>query len=91
MALCFKMILINQLHNHNQNALDSLPPPPFHGSQLSNEAAACAWQGNGEYSRQNQTAAKEQGDACEGACKPACTCDHSWVWEPSQALAASVC
>lgn len=27
MALCFKMILINQLHNHNQNALVSLFPP----------------------------------------------------------------
>lgn len=26
MALCFKMTLINQLHNHNQNALVSLPP-----------------------------------------------------------------
>lgn len=24
MALCFKIILINQLHNHNQNALVSL-------------------------------------------------------------------
>lgn len=29
MALCFKMILINQLHNHNQNALVSLFPPSF--------------------------------------------------------------
>lgn len=29
MALCFKMILINQLHNHNQNALDSPPPLPW--------------------------------------------------------------
>lgn len=27
MALCFKIILINQLHNHNQNALVSLFPP----------------------------------------------------------------
>lgn len=41
MALCFKMILINQLHN--QNALVSLSSLLFHGSQLSSEAGAGAW------------------------------------------------
>lgn len=59
MALCFKMILINQLHNHNQNALVSLFSPLFHASQLSNEAGVCVWRGNGQYMRHNQSAVEE--------------------------------
>lgn len=37
MALSFKMILINQLYDCNQNA----PVSPFFTSQLSNKAGIC--------------------------------------------------
>lgn len=73
MALCFKIILINQLHNHNQNALVSLFPL-FHVSQLSNKAGACVCRGNGEHSGQKQTAEKERGEACEASVQ---TCVHA--------------
>lgn len=48
MALCFKMILINQLHNHNQNALVSFfPPLPWIPAERK-EAEVCFRQGNGK-------------------------------------------
>lgn len=64
MALCFKIILINQLHNHNQNALVSFFPL-FRVSQLSNEAGVCVWRGNDECSGQNLAPGEWQGAVCE--------------------------
>lgn len=64
MALCFKIILINQLHNHNQNALVSFFPL-FRVSQLSNEAAVRICRGNGERSGQKLAAGKWQGAVCK--------------------------
>lgn len=67
MALCFKMILINQLHN--QNALVSLFSLLFHGSQPSSEAGGREWQG------------LEVKPSCgEGVCKPLCTHEPPQHW-----------
>ena len=61
----------------------SLFLPLFHGSQLSNEAGACIWPGNGKH-RDKSRLRRERGDARERACKPACARACGWVREPSR-------